>query len=187
MAVTIATLTGYLLVDTRKDIENDSNPAPYSTVNVRVESVGAGQNAVIVATVPTASLYSPAVPPPAAPALAAATTGGSLASGTEFVKVGYVTANGPTLPSAEASIAVVGPTGSVVVTSPAAAAGATTYNVYGASATGAETLIASGIAIGTNYTIMANAAAGAASPATSAPALAPLVNSNAPCQVTITQ
>jgi len=56
MAVTIATLTGYLLVDTRKDIENDSNPAPYSTVNVRVESVGAGQNAVIVATVSTASL-----------------------------------------------------------------------------------------------------------------------------------
>lgn len=96
---------------------------------------------------------------PAAPGLAASASGGSLATGTEYVKVTYVNPNGESLPSAEANVPVTGPTGSVTVTSPAASGNATAYNVYASSVTGTETkLNATPIALGANYVITANAA-----------------------------
>lgn len=75
---------------------------------------------------------------PAAPTLAAATTGGSLANGTVFVTITAVNNVGETIASAEASVAVTGPTGTVTVTFPALPTGASGWNVYAASATGAE-------------------------------------------------
>ncbi len=106
------------------------------------------------------------VAPPAAPTLTANTTGGSLPSETVYVKITYVSAGGETTPSSEASVAVTGTTGQVVVTSPGATTGATGYNVYASSATGTETKQNStAIAIGTNYDIN-SIASGAALPAT---------------------
>lgn len=121
-------------------------------------------------------------PTPVVPTLAASTTGGTLAAGTEFVRVAYVTAAGESpIPSPEASVAVTGTTASVVVTSPAAATNATGYNVYVSNATGTE-LLANGatpVAIGTNYTITANpsgTAAFATRTRTTPPATAATVN-----------
>lgn len=91
---------------------------------------------------------------PATPSLTASATGGSLATGMAYVKITYVSVAGETTPSAEASVSVTGPTGSVSVPSPVLVAGATGYNVYAASATGAEVLQnAEPVAIGTAYTI----------------------------------
>jgi hypothetical protein len=90
----------------------------------------------------------------AAPGLAAATTGGSLATGTIFVKTApifgrpggagivanpasYIGVVGTS--SAEASVAVTGPTASVTVT-PAAVANATGFIVWYGTAAGAENL-----------------------------------------------
>lgn len=81
-------------------------------------------------------------PPLAAPTAPTLTAGGAgnLPSGTVFVTVVYVTSAGQTTASAESSIAVTGPTGSVTVASPPAVSGATGFNVYAAPASGAEAL-----------------------------------------------
>ncbi len=39
-ATTIVSAVGYLVTQTLKDVENDSNSEGYSTVNVRVEPIG---------------------------------------------------------------------------------------------------------------------------------------------------
>lgn len=97
------------------------------------------------------------VPQPlSAPATPTLTPGssGTLPSETIYVTVTYVTLEGETTASAEASVAVTGPTGSVVVTSPAAVPNAISYNVYAAATSGAEMLqTATPVAIGTNTTI----------------------------------
>lgn len=116
--------------------------------------------------IPTAALLSTMTPPPA-PALSAA-TGGSLPSGTVYVVATYLSQYGETLASLESNVAVIGPTGQVTVTSPSSVTGATGYNVYAASTSGAEALQnSSPIAIGTNYTIDALAAGTATPPAVS--------------------
>lgn len=103
---------------------------------------------------------------PAAPVLTAATVGGSLASGMVYVKITAVSAWGETTASPEASVAVIGPTAQVLVASPALQPGVTGYNVYAASASGAEVLqTATPVAIGTAYAINALATGTAAAPA----------------------
>jgi hypothetical protein len=103
-------------------------------------------------------LYLPSVAAPAAPALTPG-TGGSLASGTIWVKITYVSALGETNPSPEGYVVVAGPSASVSVASPGAVTGATGYNVYASTATGQETLQnGTPVAIGTAYVIHALAA-----------------------------
>jgi hypothetical protein len=116
-------------------------------------------------TFPTATnIAAPAV----APALSANSSGGSLATGTVYVKVTYVSAGGETTPSPEQSVAVTGPSGQVVVTAPASETGAIGYKVYAATTAGSEVVQNSGnsIAIGTNYTINTLATGTAAPPST---------------------
>ncbi|MDE2105052.1 MAG: hypothetical protein KGL39_47880 [Patescibacteria group bacterium] len=105
---------------------------------------------------------------PAAASLTANTSGGSLPTETVYVTLTYVTEYGETTASIEASIGVTGPTGQVIVASPAAQGGVTGYNVYAADATGAEVLQngATPIAIGTGYTIDTLATGTAAAPTT---------------------
>jgi hypothetical protein len=101
---------------------------------------------------------------PSAPGLAAG-TGGSLSSATHYVKITYVNApQGESLPSPEASVAV-SASGTITVTSPAASAPATGYNVYIATSSGSETKQnTTPIAIGTNYVQTAALISGAALP-----------------------
>lgn len=106
--------------------------------------------------------------PSSAPTLTANSSGGSLATGTVYVKVTYVSAGGETTPSPEQSVAVTGPSGQVVVTSPGAETGAIGYKVYAATTAGSEVVQNSGnsIAIGTNYNIN-SLATGTAAPLSS--------------------
>jgi len=108
-----------------------------------------------------------ALVPPARPTLNSA-PGGPLVARTYFVQVTYVNAAGETVASAESSLALAAGR-RLVVNSPAAAAGATGYNVYVGTATGAETKQnAAAIAIGTRFTEPATGlVAGAAPPAAS--------------------
>jgi hypothetical protein len=105
---------------------------------------------------------------PSAPSLSAGTSG-SLPTSTIYCKVTYVGAFGETLPSAEASQAVTGPNGDVVVTAPSTVAGATGWNLYASSASGGEFLQnAVPNALGSNFTIN-SLVVGGVSPPTVAP------------------
>lgn len=98
---------------------------------------------------------------PNTPTLAASTTGGSLASGTVYVKVTAVNASGETAGSNEANVSVTGPTGSVAV-SWTAVPGASKYNVYASSVAGQEIFV--GQTTSTSYTITSLPSSGAAVP-----------------------
>lgn len=88
---------------------------------------------------------------PAAPTLSAVTSG-TLGARTVYVKTTYTGAAGESLASSESSLAFTA--GQVVrVTSPAAASGATGYNVYASDSIGSEVLQTSTpISIGVNWT-----------------------------------
>lgn len=87
---------------------------------------------------------------PAAPALSSAASG-TLAARTYYVRITYVSAAGETVTSAESSLALAVNT-VLVVTSPAAATGATGYNVYVHTTSGSQTKQnATPIAIATNW------------------------------------
>jgi hypothetical protein len=73
---------------------------------------------------------------PAAPALTALPSGGSLPAGTVYVRVGAAVGSSETAPSAEASVAAVA--GGSVSLQIGPVAGAQTYNVYAGSSPGAE-------------------------------------------------
>jgi hypothetical protein len=89
---------------------------------------------------------------PAAPTTSSS-AGGTLAGATYYVKTTYVNAIGETVGSSE-STQVVAANYLLDVTSPAAETGATGWNVYVATATGAEEKQnATPIAIGTNWTL----------------------------------
>ncbi|MGB9660651.1 MAG: phage tail sheath subtilisin-like domain-containing protein [Moorellaceae bacterium] len=103
------------------------------------------------------------LPAPAAPTLAASTTGGNLATGTIYVKVTALNASGESAASPEANVAVTGPTGSVTV-SWQAVPGATKYNVYASNTSGTEIFVAQ--VTGTSYTITSLPTSGAAAPTT---------------------
>jgi len=103
-----------------------------------------------VVGIPEAALPVAVANPTAAPGLSQV-SGGSLPQTTYFVEFTYVNATGETLPGAESSL-LVNADNLLVVASPAAAAGATGWNVYVSTSTGTETLQASDIAIGTSWT-----------------------------------
>lgn len=67
---------------------------------------------------------------PGAPTLATATTGGTLAAGTYWVKVSWLLASGETVPGVVASQVTTGSTSTITVTAPAAPAGAVGFYVY---------------------------------------------------------
>ncbi len=89
---------------------------------------------------------------PAAPGLATATTGGTVAAGTYKVVVTYSDANGETTHSAEASIVTTGATSTITITSPAdPSSTAATWSVYvGTVAGGPWFVMATAQVIGTN-------------------------------------
>ncbi|MGC9261028.1 MAG: hypothetical protein ACP5I8_13265 [Phycisphaerae bacterium] len=101
--------------------------------------------------------------PPAAPTLGSAAS--SAPAATYYFKVAYNHGTDTTAASAESTTTLAADY-SPIVDSPAAALNATTYSVYGSNSTGTETLQASGIAIGTNWTMPGTAlvAGGAAAP-----------------------
>ena len=80
--------------------------------------------------------------PPGAPSASSLTPGssGTMPTQTVYVVTTYVGAFGETLASAEGSASVTGSTGSLSVASPSAVSGATGYNVYASTASGAEVL-----------------------------------------------
>ncbi len=86
---------------------------------------------------------------PSAPALSQV-SGGSLAARTNYVKITYLSANGETLGSTEASLAI-SANHLLKVASPSAETGARSWNVYVSVSTGTETLQAN-VAIGTAWT-----------------------------------
>lgn len=117
-----------------------------------------------------ASCYGkgPQLLPPNAPALATATTGGTVLAGVYQVIITYVNANGETLGSSVASITTTGSTSTITITSPAASANATQYQVYMTQAGGSTfTKQGTGTAIGTNLVISAPPTSGGTNPPTS--------------------
>jgi len=103
----------------------------------------------VVVGIPAAAL-SPSVADPTTPAALSETPGGALDAVTYFVTYTYTNANGETLPSPEASLAV-DASNLLVVASPDPSAGATAWNVYVSTASGVEALQASGMAIGSPW------------------------------------
>lgn len=92
--------------------------------------------------------------PPGTPSLSASSSGGSMPTSTVYVKVTYVGAFGETEASNEASVSVTGSTGEVTITAPSSVTGATGWNAYAATASGAEVLQnATPQPIGTNLTL----------------------------------
>jgi hypothetical protein len=100
------------------------------------------------------------LPTPTGLAGTAATTGGSLATGTYFYKVTALNSTGETVPSSEISVPVTGPTGRVALTWNAVS-GATGYRVYRGTSAGGENVFYTS---GTNSFADTNAAGTAGSP-----------------------
>lgn len=111
---------------------------------------------------------------PAAPTLATAATGGTVAAGTYQVEITFTNAYGESLPSASASIATTGTTSTLTIDSPAASGNATGWNAYVTQAGGStytlQQAAGSPTAIGTNLTLTA--------PPTSTGAAPPSVNTS---------
>lgn len=93
---------------------------------------------------------SPVLPAPSAPSLVASASGGTLATGTVYVKTTAVNTAGETIASLESSVAVTGTTGSVAITI-TPITGATAYNIYASSTSGTEKY--SGQTATTSYTL----------------------------------
>lgn len=100
--------------------------------------------------------------PAAAPGLATATTGGTLAAGTWTVAYTWTTASGETQLSPTATQVTTGAASTITVTPPATPAGATGYNVYLSLVVGALALAKSNAAVqsGASYTATAAPATG---------------------------
>lgn len=127
-----------------------------------------------VVGIPASALPTVITDPTANPVLSQV-AGGTLAGATYYVRYTYANASGETLPSPEASLAVTA-NNLLVVASPAPASGAATWNVYVSTATGTETLQASGIAIGTDWTLpVSGLVTGAALPASNTTANASII------------
>lgn len=102
--------------------------------------------------------------PVAAPvvALATATTGGSLAAATYFVKVTARAGGGESIPSTEVSQITTGATSTLTITVSTEPVGALGYNLYVSTATGTETFQTS--FVGNSFTMTSFTAGGAAAP-----------------------
>lgn len=81
---------------------------------------------------------------PAAPTLATATTGGTVAAGTYYVQLAYVNASGETVLGPVASQVTAGSTSTITVTTGALPAGATSVKAYISTASGTYTKYFSG-------------------------------------------
>lgn len=96
---------------------------------------------------------------PAAPAVATAPTGGTVAAGTYYVEVTYVNANGQTVASGSSSVVTTGSTSTITITSPASVTGATGWYAYVATTSGGpyyrQQASGSPTAIGTAYVLTA--------------------------------
>lgn len=112
--------------------------------------------------------------PPVAPSISCSNSGGSLATGTIFVKVGLeipagpvANTNGMSATSAEASCSVTGPSGSVTVTAPSLAINPfACYSVYSSGTTGTEKLNATGTCITSGTYVIQTLGAGISAPST---------------------
>ena len=108
------------------------------------------------------------VQPPAAPALATATTGGTVAAGTYKAEISYVNANGETTASPSATITTSGSTSTITVTSPAPSQGCTGWYAYVTQAGGStyyrQQSPGSPTATGTNLVLTAPPATSGANP-----------------------
>lgn len=125
------------------------NVAAYATPG----DSGGGTFIVAPADTTTGAVITGSITPvstPVTPTLASV-AGGSAATTTYYVKITYNTAAGQTLPSSEASLTVAA-NSLLVVDSPAGVPGALSWNVGVSTTTGTETLQATNIAIGTNWT-----------------------------------
>lgn len=100
--------------------------------------------------------------PSTAPSLATSTTGGSLPAATYYVKFTWVTANGETVASPEASITTTGTTSTITSTISSLPAGVTSANMYIATSSNSETK--QGSTTSTTYTQSAALVAGSALP-----------------------
>ena len=100
--------------------------------------------------------------PPSAPTLTQI-AGGLLSATTYFVKVTYQGSGTETTPSAESSLLVI-LDNLLQVISPPSSGTATGYNVYVSTTTGTETLQASGVPFGTNWTLPTSGLISGASP-----------------------
>lgn len=116
---------------------------------------------------------------PSAPTLSTSTTGGSIASGTVYVKITYVNAAGETLPSLQATQATTGSTSTVTVAAPVnpssntipSVGNITGYNVYAAETTSVVLQNTTPIPYSQSYTIT-SLVTGTASPPTTNTAIA---------------
>jgi len=123
--------------------------APYGTTTTGWRESQSNDNSWIAQN----AFAAAALATPATPVLAASASGGTLATGTVYVKVTALDISaGETAASTEASVSVTGPSASVGVTI-TAVSGAVGYNVYSYSATGGEKL--NGFTTSTSFTIAA--------------------------------
>lgn len=108
--------------------------------------------------------------PPAAPTLATATTGGTVAAGTYLVEISYVDAQGETTPSAPLAIVTTGSTSTITIDSPAASGSATGWYAYVTQVNGSaftrQQTAGSPTAIATNLTLTAPPTSSGAAPQT---------------------
>jgi len=123
--------------------------APYGTTTTGWRESQSNDNSWIAQN----AFAAAALATPATPVLAASASGGTLATGTVYVKVTALDISaGETAASTEASVSVTGPSASVGVTI-TAVSGAVGYNVYSFSTTGGEKL--NGFTTLTSFTISA--------------------------------
>ena len=130
---------------------------------------------------PVASVYGkgPQILPPTAPALATATSGGTVLAGVYQVLITYVNANGETVGSSASSITTTGSTSTITVTSPTQAGNATGWNAYFTAINGSTFTKqnSSPTAIGTNFVLSAPPSAGAAPPTSNTTGTTPALHS----------
>lgn len=123
-------------------VDNSTPPAGVARTDLAITAIGA----------------------PAAPTVSNSATGGTVAAGTYYFQITYVsyygTTGAETNASANASTTTTGTTSSITVNSPAAAVGATHYQVYASTSSGGTYFLCTGTnsygtPIGTNLTIAA--------------------------------
>lgn len=135
---TDANSTIYLMVP---NAASQNNPFTYQFTNSNYGGFNVKNGADVIVT---------GLAAPSAPTLGQA-AGGTIAATTYYVKIAYQNGYGGTTASAESSLAV-SANNVLTITSPPASGNANGWNVYVGTSSGSETLQASGIAIGTNWT-----------------------------------
>lgn len=140
------------------------------------EAIGAGDACYIKSSdgkVYKSSGAATGLSAPNAPALATATSGGTVLAGIYGVVISYINATGETVASVASFIATSGSTSTITVTSPASAgsggSAATAYRVYMTPANGGPYKLqnGAGTAIATDFTLTAPPVTNTATPLTS--------------------